>query len=82
MKIRLDKKALMPLILFASLFINEDVLVFGTINNASLVNFRLAVQVCLAVFLLGYMMLNKVGIKKSRFRIFGIFFCFFDSFFH
>ena len=73
MKIRLDKKALMPLILFASLFINEDVLVFGTINDSKMVSFRLGVQVCLAVFLVVFMMINHIGISRRKIKIFSVF---------
>ena len=78
-KIKLNKKMLMPVILFFALFVNEDVLVFGTINNLSLQNFRLVAQVVLAVFLLFYLLIFKVGIPKAKIQIFGIFSFFYLS---
>ena len=77
LKIKLNKKTMMPIILFIALFINEDVLVFGTINNSNMQNFRLIAQVMLAMFLLFYFYLFKVKIPKVKLRIFFMFSLFF-----
>lgn len=59
--------------LFFALFVNEDILVFGTIQNSALQIFRLIVQVVLALFMLFYVMLNRMPILKVKLEMWGLF---------
>lgn len=54
------------LFLFLALFVNEDVLVFGTIQNIGLQRFRLVVQTLLPICMLLYVAVKRIPVKKSK----------------
>lgn len=59
--------------LFIAMFINEDILIFGTINNSILINIRLIIQVVLTFVLLIYMSINRIPLSKTKLKIFCTF---------
>ena len=52
--------------LLLTLFVNEDVLVFGTIQNIGLQRFRLVVQALLPICMLLYVLIKRIPVKKSK----------------
>lgn len=73
-KVRIvPEQILLSVFLIGTIFVNEDVLVFGTINNGVLINFKNTFQVAITLIMLFYCVVKKVYIPKSL-AIIGIFF--------
>lgn len=69
----MDLRLIDKLFLLFTFFVNEDILLFGTINNNFFVNLRFAIQIILVAVLFIYTITNRIPVNKKRLNIYILF---------
>ena len=65
-----SKNKLLILVIVMSLFVCEDIFVFGTITTAGFIIARQIIQVLIFAYLLSVVIIHHITIKKKKFILF------------